>query len=258
MLQVYKTAMQIIIEDEGCEIIDTASLLLGCLRDQVLEKLNAKAADLGAPLRLSQHPDLVERLSRAHNISISADGSLKLADDDWIAGKFGKFGKFGSNAKPNLANRPKPQPKPKPKSPAFRSSAKIVTQASKNNNNINNNTAAAAPTLVGSQQESPKRQYLSDIARIICDDVIRDSIANCREPDYKMELAKLLSGESKIELYIEQGKLNNAQMLACAMNRPDYVLSIFKEAAKLNQDHVKTVCQLWLAKHETLTRNFIR
>ena len=83
---------------------------------------------------------------------------------------------------------------------------------------------------------------------MLCDEVIRDSIKSCREPDYKMELAKLLSAEAKIELYIELGKLSNAQSLACSMNRPDYVSIIIDEAARLNQDHVKTVCQHWLVK----------
>lgn len=97
----------------------------------------------------------------------------------------------------------------------------------------------------GVKQSNPKN------AQSICDEVIRDSISSCREPDYKMELAKLLSGEAKIELYIQSGKLSNAQRLACSMNRPDYVSSIIKEATKLNQNHVKTVCQLWLANYET-------
>lgn len=90
---------------------------------------------------------------------------------------------------------------------------------------------------------------------MICDEVIRDSIGNCREPDYKMELAKLLSDEAKIELYIELGKLSNAQTLAFSMRRPDYVSRIIEAAARLNQNHVKTVCQLWLAKHETNSKN---
>ena len=91
----------------------------------------------------------------------------------------------------------------------------------------------------------------SERARLLSDEVIRDAIGACREPDYKMELAKLLSTEAQIELYIELGKLSNAQHLAFNMNRPDYVASIIEEAARLNQNHVKTVCQLWLAKHET-------
>lgn len=103
----------------------------------------------------------------------------------------------------------------------------------------------------GGTKASLRQKKLPEGAGAICDDVIRDSIGSCREADYKMELAKLLSGEAKIELYIEHGKLSNAQMLACTMNRPDYVLSIIEEASKLNQNHVKTVCQLWLAKHET-------
>lgn len=90
-----------------------------------------------------------------------------------------------------------------------------------------------------------------EASRAICDEVLRDSIASCREPDYKMELAKLLSNEAKIELYIEIGKLSNAQMLACNLNRPDYVSSIIEKASELNQNHVKTVCQLWLAKHDS-------
>uniref|UniRef100_A0A6G1SEV1 Zinc finger FYVE domain-containing protein 26 n=1 Tax=Aceria tosichella TaxID=561515 RepID=A0A6G1SEV1_9ACAR len=86
-------------------------------------------------------------------------------------------------------------------------------------------------------------------ARLLCDDVIRDSIRICREPDYKMELSKLLSVEARIELNIELGKLSIAQRLAFDTNRPDYVAMILKEADRLNQDHVKDVCQHWLAKH---------
>jgi len=98
---------------------------------------------------------------------------------------------------------------------------------------------------------STNRQEVLEKIRSVCDEVIRDAIGSCREPDYKMELAKLLSSEAKIELYIEHGKLSNAQRLACKMNRPDYVSTIIEEAGRLNQQHVKTVCQLWLAKHET-------
>jgi hypothetical protein len=86
-------------------------------------------------------------------------------------------------------------------------------------------------------------------ARLLCDEVIRDSILVCREPDYKTELSKLLSAEARIELNIELGKLSIAQRLAFDMNRPDYVAIILKEAERLNQDHVKDVCQHWLAKH---------
>lgn len=94
---------------------------------------------------------------------------------------------------------------------------------------------------------------IDEMCSSICDQVLRDSIANCREQDYKMELSKLLSNEAKIELYIEIGKLSNAQMLACNLNRPDYVSNIIEKANELNQNHVKTVCQLWLAKRETTT-----
>lgn len=86
---------------------------------------------------------------------------------------------------------------------------------------------------------------------MLCDLVILDAIGNCREPDYKMELAKLLSDEAKFELYIVLGKLSNAQHLAFQMNRADYVARVAESAKCLDQDHVRTVCQLWLAKHET-------
>lgn len=110
------------------------------------------------------------------------------------------------------------------------------------------NETSGLRTRAGSQT---KRKAALEAARAICDEVIRDSIGSCREADYKMELAKLLSAEAKIELYIEHGKLSDAQRLACSMNRPDYVARIIEEAVRLNQNHVKTVCQLWLAKHET-------
>lgn len=99
-----------------------------------------------------------------------------------------------------------------------------------------------------------ERLGFEEARRALCDDILRDAISSCREPDYKMELAKLLSNEAKIELYIEIGKLSNAQMLACNLNRPDYVTSIIEKANELNQNHVKTVCQLWLAKHEATPR----
>lgn len=86
----------------------------------------------------------------------------------------------------------------------------------------------------------------------LCDEVIGDTIKCCQEADYKMELAKLLSQEARIELYIELGKLNNAHRLAFEMRRSDYVLRIIAEAEKLNQNHVRTVCQHWLAKHESI------
>lgn len=86
-------------------------------------------------------------------------------------------------------------------------------------------------------------------ARILCDDVIQDAISSCHEPDYKMKLANLLSPEAKIELYIELGKLSNAQRLAFDINRRDYVAIVLREAERLNQDHIKDVCQHWLAKH---------
>jgi len=88
-------------------------------------------------------------------------------------------------------------------------------------------------------------------AQALCDEVVRDSITFCQEADYKMELVKLLSQTAQIELFIELGKLSNAQRLAFSMNRPDYVARIIEEADKLNQDHVKTLCQHWLAKQKS-------
>lgn len=83
----------------------------------------------------------------------------------------------------------------------------------------------------------------------ICDVVVSEFISLIREPDYQMEIAKLLSSdEAKIDFYIKQGKLSNAQRLACQSNNIDYVIKVIDEATKLNQNHVKTVCQMWLAE----------
>lgn len=131
---------------------------------------------------------------------------------------------------------------------ALRSPATSSAQKSLGKSSSRKTIVTVEPKI---EPKQPQHSNFEAQIRDICDEVIGDSIGNCNEPDYKMELAKLLSGEAKIELYIKDGKLSNAQRLACNMNRPDYVINIIEEAERLNQNHVKTVCQLWLAKHET-------
>lgn len=197
-MQVFKTALRIIIEDESCDLLKNASLLL-------------------------------ERVKEDYAATVARQADQQVLKKKDFARKRSEPYISGSPA--NLATSS--------------SSSSIAEFAPQN--------AAASSDF----QSRPSRKLTTaEAAQAVCDEVIRDSIGSCREADYKMELAKLLSSEAKIELYIEHGKLSNAQRLACNMNRPDYVSSIIKEATRLNQNHVKTVCQLWLAKHET--RNSIR
>lgn len=195
-LNVFKTAMRIIIEDESCDILQNASLLLERLKEDYLA--NAKT------------DTLVGQKSPQTCSSSSSYGTLS---------------QMALNQKTMVKN---------------------------NNNKINLSKNIAGSSNYTQSPTQPTSLLTvnspAEAARIICDEVIRDSIKSCREPDYKMELAKLLSGEAEIELYIELGKLSNAQRLAFSMNRPDYVSVIIEEAARLNQNHVKTVCQHWLAK----------
>lgn len=172
--------MRVLIEDESCDNLEYAGLLLERLREDY--KANTKQYQL----------ELNDIISRAGNNSSQSTGVLETKE---------------KNSDPGVESMSK---------------------------------TGRSGKLLGAKN-----------AQAICDEIIRDSIGSCREPDYKMELAKLLSGEAKIELYIQNGKLSNAQRLACSMNRPDYVSSIIMEATKLNQNHVKTVCQLWLANYET-------
>lgn len=84
------------------------------------------------------------------------------------------------------------------------------------------------------------------------DDIIGACIRSCKEPDYVMALIKLLSSqETKMNFYIELGQLSNAQLLAIKLNRPDLVKKILDEAIRLNQNHVITRCQIWLAQQSS-------
>lgn len=135
-------------------------------------------------------------------------------------------------------------------SSTLRGSLDLQTTASSSSSSPSSPTLSTTTTTSSSSKPSLKSSSMSPAEQVqaICDEVIKDSIGVCNEPDYKMELAKLLSFEAKIAFYIENGKLNDAQRLACNMNRPDYVLSVIEEAAKLNQNHVKTVCEVWLTE----------
>lgn len=178
-IKVFKTAMRIIIDDESCDILENAKLLLERIREDFLAT--------------SKEPKKIKEPVK----SLSAS-------------KSGRNKGLNSSHKTNDSKQIQP-----------------VTST------------------------TPEDQI-----RAICDEVIRDSIGNCREADYQLELAKLLSNEAKIKHYLEQGKLSQAQRLACSLNRPDYVMNIIEEAGKLNQNHVRAVCQLWLANYET--KNLIR
>lgn len=192
-IKVFKTSMRIIIEDESCDILENANLLLERIKEDYL-----------ASSALVSGAKSVEPVIGSSRRQVSSLGVEKAGDRAHKA--------------------------------RTKTSAVTTGPTTRKVEAIADATASASTTT-------------TEHIRSICDQVIKDSIRSCREPDYKMELAKLLSGEAKIELYIEHGKLSNAQRLACNMNRPDYVSSIIEEAAKLNQNHIKTVCQLWLAKH---------
>lgn len=141
----------------------------------------------------------------------------------------------------------------------IREVAHIAEIDSANTNNLE--TPPSSQSLVSSKSPAsssnegarpksrPVKQGTKEYARIICDDIIRDAIMSCCEPDYQMKLTNLLSPEAKIKHYIELGKLSTAQRLAFDMNSRDNVLIVMREAEKLNQDHIKDVCQHWLAKH---------
>lgn len=240
-VKVFKTAMRIIIEDESCDIIENASLLLERIKQ-------VYAADYRKQrYAISSHA----KDSSPSTINRQADSS------------------------PNKLEQRQQQQQQKPRQPRHKLSLVTKVSPEASSTSLRRSQTSDRPLSTGATRgnddggtdalvmgtsntiaQAKFERELAEGARAICDEVIRDSIGSCSEPDYKMELAKLLSGEAKIELYIEHGKLSNAQRLACSMNRPDYVSRIIKEAAKLNQNHVKTVCQLWLAKHET--RNSIR
>lgn len=261
----FKTAMRIIVEDEGCDIMENAKLLLDCLKSEILSELNI---DNG--LSSSVTMQVGQRSKLSTEVIKTTPSEKRRADGEG-------YGENLSSQRSNVylermskLSEHRTQPPPSTSSPLLSPNKRLEVKnlSTKGNRKTPSFTGKISLTQRNTDYErapnemkQKEKQQLhetnpDDIARIMCDDVIRDSIANCREPDYEMELAKLLSAEAKIELYIEHGKLNNAQMLACTMNRPDYVSSIIKEADKLNQDHVKTVCQLWLAKHET--KNSIR
>lgn len=221
-LKVFKTAMRIIIEDESCDIIENASLLMARIKEDYLISLAAiKAASPSNKLKLISTKQAVNKLT---------DNSVLV-----------------SRRQLSSANAKKTSPitlDDREQSPG--GATKLPSSM------IGDDKSYMNPLSISLKIN----QTPADAVRAICDEVIKDSIGSCLEADYKMELTKLLSAEAKIELYIEQGKLSDAQRLAFTMNRPDYVSNIIVEAGKLNQDHIKTVCQLWLAKHET--RNPLR
>lgn len=196
-IKVFKTAMRIIIDDESCDNMENARLLLNQIKE-----------DYKPTVSLTTSPN-----------------NFKNPRPSFTKSKIG-IGTHKSSATSPAGL------------PAMIPSLKIQMDAT-------------AGISIGPKLPRDHSAETNDVAaRAMCDAIIRDTILWCREPDYKTELSQLLSGEAKIDMYIEQGKLSNAQRLAFSMNRPDYVSKIIKEATKLNQNHVKTVCQLWLAKHE--------
>lgn len=252
-LRVFKTAARIIIEDESCDILENASLLLERLKEDFhsstscnrknqwnvkkLERL--QIGDDSAEKPVVSIKKKVNSSQLVHSPSV--DDKSKNIDGDDVAAKAAATAQYNAR-KSSLGIFQTTTTT----SSSLSTSPPSATSNETTTTTTTTTTSSSLKSTLSSSSISPAEQV-----RAICDEVIRDSIGVCNEPDYKMELAKLLSGEAKIELYIEHGKLSNAQRLACSMNRPDYVLSIIEEAAKLNQNHVKTVCQLWLAKHET-------
>lgn len=203
--------MRIIIEDESCDIIENATLLMA----RIEEDYTASHVRSALPSN-----KLVKQQKSSNN------QATKLTNKSVIVSRQIYKKKVANDKKSNVGGAAK--------------SSIIAT--------------GDAPSKTSNQLIVPNRNnfihHTGDSARATCDEVIRDAIEWCREADYKMELAKLLSAEAKIELYIEHGKLSDAQRLACTMNRPDIVSSIIEEASRLNQNHIKTLCQLWLAKKD--------
>lgn len=230
-LKVFKTAMRIIIEDESCDIIENASLLLERIKEDYATDYRRQRCAISGTKALTITDRQIDSLLSKQQPPLPRKPSL-----------VAKAGATAVNR--STANKLR------------RSQTSDELLATGTSSSSGGGGGALAAMSNAASLAAKVEEEIAEGARAICDEVIRDSIGSCSEPDYKMELAKLLSGEAKIELYIEHGKLSNAQRLACAMNRPDYVSSIIEEAARLNQNHVKTVCQLWLAKHES--RNFIR
>lgn len=237
MMSVFKTAMRIIVEDESCDIIANATIVLERLKEAYALSLNRREQER-QQLQLERQKREIKKIVTAKQLSrrTSTQEPLNLV-------------KFKNKNRPPTVTIAAPDSiTEKPQQPPVNAPDNL------NRNNINRD-----PRTETSERSSPPQTSASsfatsnsvDGARKICDEVLTDAIKSCREPDYKMELAKLLSSEAKIELYIELGKLSNAQRLAFSMNRPDFVSKIIEQATKLNQSHVKTVCQLWLAKHET-------
>lgn len=250
--------MRIIIEDESCDIIENASLLLERIKEdyetdyrtkQRCAINNAQAALIaanhrrqtggGEPIETLSAAAVVRRSSQKPSLETKANAANTAS---------------ANKAATTTTNRLK---RSQTDDKLLSTGASVGAASAASSTTKAGALVVMSKAAVSLAQSGAKiDKEMAEGARAICDEVIRDSIESCSEPDYKMELAKLLSGEAKIELYIEHGKLSNAQRLACTMNRPDYVSSIIEEATRLNQNHVKTVCQLWLAKHET--RNSIR
>lgn len=205
-LQVFKTAMRIIMDDESFDIVENANSLLKRLNDDYLactRRLKKKREKKSS----SDKPDLDKP-------RISCNES-----DAVIARPLGTTkGRRRSQLKATRQSEASDTGECSPYS--FKPKDKNV--------------------LIGSNQA----------ARLLCDEVIRDAIRSYREPDYSMELSKLLSAEARIELNIELGKLSVAQRLAFDMEREDYVVLIVQEAERLNQHHIKDVCQQWLSKRQ--------
>lgn len=198
-VQVFKTAMRIILEDESSDLVENANLLL--------KRLQA---------------DYLACTKRTKSKSTPSTPQIVSSESDAVLVRPIETIRDGRNS---------------PRSP---------TKSTESSSRVTHSKRGAYSFKPKDKNIQPGT---TKAARLLCDDVIRDSIRVCREPDYKMELSKLLSAEARIELNIELGKLSIAQRIAFDMNKPEYVVMILKEADRLNQVHVKDVCQHWLAKH---------
>lgn len=220
--------MRIIIEDESCDILENARLLLDRLREDFMAKYVRLTPKKPAKRQPSPSTVAAAEVSTSPPLVYSSSSRLSARPLSTVGqGAQAGSSHYYSEIIRQLAHK-----------------QQTSSLLGKKQLEISANKTTTTTTTMGNCQPT----NANEAAKMICDEVIRDSIGGCREADYKMELAKLLSAEAKIELYIELGKLSNAQRLAFNMNRADYVSIIIEEAARLNQNHVKTVSQLWLAK----------
>ena len=229
-LRVLKTALRIIIDDESCDTFENASLLLKRIEYDIIESASARDAKQEA---------LTEKGKQRVVNSLEVDDEKRFQSSQRVEVS------SSAPAKNNLARATVVSSKHQQSSNQQVRSAREALPA-RASNELSKKVSSSSKSR---QTSSSLASNTTETVRALCDEIVRDSISSCQDPDYKMELSKLLSIEAKFQLYIELGELSNAQMLAFKTNRPDYVARIIEEAERLNQTHIKTLCELWIAKH---------